>query len=128
MKSIVVYKMIILIGALILASGLMAQKPVVDLVSSHHQNKRPEAIIDTGYAVNPLVRAPLILQAPPSQNEKMTEESEKKRRRQIGPSIDSLFQNKEAERKSQEKVPVKTSLFNSKYNPIKILIYIIVLK
>ncbi|MEA3476757.1 MAG: hypothetical protein U9R60_01135, partial [Bacteroidota bacterium] len=125
MKRIVVYKMIILIGALLLATGLKAQKPAIDLISTHQQYKHPESIVDTGYAVNPLIREPLLIQAPPSQNEKLTEESEKKKRRQIGPSLDSLFQKKETERKSPEKAPVKTSLFNRKYIPMKIFIFII---
>jgi hypothetical protein len=128
MKGIVVYKMIIVIGALILATGLKAQKPAIDLISSHQQNRHPEAIIDTGYAVNPPVREAILIKTPPVENKKMKGESEKKRRRQIGPSLDSLFQKKDKGNIKQEKQAVKTSLFNRKYNPIKFLIYIIALK
>ena len=72
MRSIVVYKIIIALGALILAAGLTAQKPTIDLITSHHQHKHPEAIIDTGFAVNPLVREPVLVQAPPVQNQNLT--------------------------------------------------------
>ena len=128
MRSIVVYKMIIVIGALILTKGLAAQKPAIDLISSHQQNRHPEAIIDTGYTVNPLARQPVLLQASPSQNQKLSDESEKKRRRQIGPSLDSLFQKEDSGSTREEKPPVKISLFDRKYNPIKFLIYITTLK
>ena len=128
MRSIVVYKMIIVIGALILAKGLAAQKPAIDLISSHQQNRHPEAIIDTGYAANPLIREAILIETPPAENKKMKGESEKKRRRQIGPSLDSLFQKEDNDNIKQEKQPVKISLFNRKYNPIKFLIYITALK
>jgi len=128
MRSIVVYKMIIVIGALILTKGLAAQKPAIDLISSHQQNRHPEAIIDTGYAANPLIREAILIETPPAENKKMKGESEKKRRRQIGPSLDSLFQKEDNDNIKQEKQPVKISLFNRKYNPIKFLIYITALK
>jgi hypothetical protein len=128
MKRIVVYKMIIVIGALILAKGLAAQKPAIDLISSHQQNRHPEAIIDTGYSANPLFREVILIETPPAENKKMKGESEKKRRRQIGPSLDSLFQKEDNDNIKQEKQPVKISLFNRKYNPIKFLIYITALK
>ena len=128
MRSIVVYKMIIVIGALILAKGLAAQKPAIDLISSHQQNRHPEAIIDTGYSVNPLVREMILIETPPAENKKLKGESEKKTRRQIGPSLDSLFQKEDNDNIKQEKQPVKISLFNRKYNPIKFLIYIIAIK
>ena len=128
MKSIVVYKMIVVIGILILTKGLAAQKPAIDLISSHQQNRHPEAIIDTGYAANPLIREAILIKTPPVENKKLKDESEKKGRRQIGPSLDSLFQKKDKGNIKQEKQAVKTSLFNRKYNPIKFLIYIIALK
>jgi len=128
MRNIVVYKMIIVIGALILTKGLAAQKPAIDLISSHQQNRHPEAIIDTGYAANPLIREAILIETPPAENKKMKGESEKKRRRQIGPSLDSLFQKEDNDNIKQEKQPVKISLFNRKYNPIKFLIYITALK
>ena len=128
MRSIVVYKITILIGFLILATGLLAQKPAIDLISSHQQYRHPEAIIDTAYSVNPLVRDAVLVQTPLAENQKLKGKSEKKRRRQIGPSLDSLFQKKDTGTIKQEKSPVKISLFNRKYNPIKFLIYIIALK
>jgi hypothetical protein len=128
MNSIVVYRIIITSGFLILATGLLAQKPAIDLISSHQQYRHPEAIIDTGYAVNPLVRETVLIQTPPAENQKLKGKSEKKKRRQIGPSLDSLFQKKDSGNIKQKKSPVKISLFNRKYNPIKFLIYIIALK
>jgi len=128
MKSIVVYKIIIVFGALILTLGLSAQKPTIDLITSHHHYKHPESIIDTGYAENPLVRKPVLVQAPPAQNQKLEAEPENKRRRQIGPSFDSIFQKKDSTSSIRQKKPVKFSLLNRKYNPIKILIYITALK
>ena len=128
MESIVVYRIIIVTGFLILTTGLTAQKPAIDLISSHQQYRHPEAIIDTGYAVNPLVREPTLVQVPPAQNQDLTDESGKKKRRQIGPSFDSIFQKKKTERTMHEKPPVKISLFNRKYIPIKIFIYITALK
>ncbi len=128
MKSIVVYRIIIVTGFLILTTGLTAQKPAIDLISSHQQYRHPEAIIDTGYAVNPLVRKPALVQVPTAQNQNLTDESGKKKRRQIGPSFDSIFQKKETESTMHEKPPVKISLFNRKYNPIRIFIYITAFK
>lgn len=128
MKSIVVYKLIIVTGLLILTTGLTAQKPAIDLISSHQQYRHPEAIIDTGYAGKSLVREPTLVQVPPAQNQNLTGESGKKKRRQIGPSLDSIFQKKKTGSTTQEKPPVKTSLFNRKYNPIKIFICITALK
>jgi hypothetical protein len=55
--------MIILGGALQLATGLAAQKPAIDLISSHRQFKHPEAIIDTGYAGNPQAKNPVLYEA-----------------------------------------------------------------
>ena len=120
--------MIIVIGVLILTKGLAAQKPAIDLISSHQQNRHPEAIIDTGYTANPLIREAILIKTPPAENKKMKGESEKKRRRQIGPSLDSLFQKEDNDNIKQEKQPVEISFFNRKYNPIRFLIYITALK
>lgn len=128
MKSIVVYRLIIVTGFLILTTGLTAQKPAIDLISSHQQFRHPEAIIDTGFTVNPLVREPTLVQVPPAKSQNLTGESGKKRRRQIGPSLDSIFQKKETGSTNREKPPVKISLINRKFNPIKIFIYITALK
>lgn len=120
--------MIILGGALFLAMGLSAQKPAIDLISSHHQYKHPEAIIDTGYAVNPLARGPVSYDTPAPETRNLESETERKPRRQLGPSFDSIFFRSEPEDSPKEKSPVKISLFNRKYNPIKIFISIIALK
>ena len=128
MKSIVVYKITILLGTLLLTTGLMAQKPAIDLISSNHQYRHPEAIIDTGYAVNPPVREAVLKQVPPVQNQKQKAKSEKKKRRQIGPSLDSLFQKGEIKAPEQNKSPAKVSFFDRRFNLIKILIYITALK
>jgi hypothetical protein len=128
MNSIVVYRIIIASGFLILATGLLAQKPAIDLISSHRQYRHPEAIIDTGYTVNPPVREAVLTQLPPAQKQNLKGESVKKKRRQIGPSLDSLFQKEDNGNIKQEKQPLKISLFNRKYNPIKFLIYITAFK
>jgi hypothetical protein len=128
MKSIVVYKITIVIGVLILATGLAAQKPAIDLISSNQQYKHPEAIIDTGYAMNPTAGAPVLIQVPPAQNQKQIEESEKKKRRQIGPSLDSLFQKEDSGSTQQEETPVKISLFDKNFKLLRIFIYITALK
>ena len=115
-------------GALLLANGLVAQKPAIDLISSHQQYRHPEAIIDTGYAVNPPIREAVLIQVPPAHKKKLKNESGKKKRRQIGPSLDSIFQKEEPGTPTRENSPAKISLFNRKYNPIKFLIYITALK
>ena len=128
MKRIVVYILIFLAWFLILPTGLMAQKPAIDLISSHHQYKHPEAIIDTGYNVNPQLREAVQNQNPPVQDQELAGKTEKKKRRQIGPSIDSLFQKEESRDSIKEKAPAKISYFDRRFNPIKILIYITALK
>ena len=111
-----------------MAKGLEAQKPAIDLISSHQQNRHPEAIIDTGYAANPSVRDGFLTPTPPVQKQNQRYETEKKKRRQIGPSLDSLFQKEDSEEIKQEKAPMKISLIYRKFNPIKFLIYITALK
>jgi hypothetical protein len=106
----------------------MAQKPAIDLISSHHQYRHPEAIIDTCYAVNPPVREAVLTKAPPVQNQKVIGETGKKKRRQIGPSLDSLFQKEESNTTIRKKSPAKISFFIRRFNPLKILIYITALK
>ncbi len=128
MNSIVVYRILIISWFLILASGIMAQKPSIDLISSHHHYRHPEAIMDTSYAVNPSVREAVLIQKSPVQNQNLTKESDKKRRRQIGPSLDTIFQKEELKGPKRKKSPTKTSLLNKRFNPIKIIIYITALK
>jgi len=128
MKSIVVYIITILTWFMIIPTGLMAQKPAIDLISSHHQYKHPEAIIDTGYTVNPLLREAVLIQKPPVQDQELVKKSGKKKRRQIGPSIDSLFHKEESKDSIREKSPAKISYFDRRFNLIKVLIYIIAIK
>jgi len=128
MNSIVVYRIVIVSWFIILASGLTAQKPAIDLISSHRQYRHPEAIIDTGYAVTPLLKDGFLTPTPAVQNQNLRYETEKKKRRQIGPSLDSIFQKEENKNPKQEKSPVKVSLFDKRFNPIKIIIYITALK
>jgi len=132
MNSIVVYRILIVSWFIILASGLTAQKPAIDLISSHRQYRHPEAIIDTGYAVTPLFRDGFLTPTAPDQNHYkhpyQREETEKKKRRQIGPSFDSIFQKEETRAPSREKSPVDTSFSSKKFNPIRIIIYITALK
>jgi hypothetical protein len=128
MKHIVVYKTIIVIGALILSTNLAAQKPAIDLISSHQQYRHPEAIIDTGYAVRPLLREGFLTPTPPVHNQTLRDKTKKKQSRQIGPSFDSLFQKRDSRSSMQGKPTVKRSLFNRIYNPMKLLIYITAIK
>ncbi len=130
MNSIVVYRILIVSWFIILASGLTAQKPAIDLISSHRQNRHPEAIIDTGYAVTPLFRDGFLTPTAPVQNKNsyLREETEKKKRRQIGPSFDSIFQKEETRSPSREESPVDTSFSNRKFNPIVIIFFITALK
>ncbi len=128
MNSIVVYRILIVIWFLITASGLAAQKPAIDLISSHRQYKHPEAIIDTGYSVTPLLRDGFLTPTPAVQNQNLRDVTEKKKRRQIGPSLDSIFQKEETKNPTREKSPTKISLYSRRFNPIKIIIYITALK
>lgn len=115
-------------GAWILASALSAQKPAIDLITSHQQYKHPEAIIDTGYAMNPPVADSLPVQVRSTPNQDLKGKAKKKRHRQIGPSLDSLFHNREAERRSRKESPEKTTSYRKKYNPLNIYLHIIALK
>ena len=128
MKSIVVYIIFFFTWFLIPNTGLFAQKPAIDLISSRHQYKHPEAIIDTAYAVNPTVREAVLKQPPPVQDQKPSAKSEKKKRRQIGPSLDSLFQKEEIRTPPREKSPAKIKFFNRRINPFRILIFITAIK
>ena len=130
MNSIVVYRILIVSWFIILASGLTAQKPAIDLISSHRQYRHPEAIIDTGYAVTPLFRDGFLTPTAPDQNHKSypREETEKKKRRQIGPSFDSIFQKEEKRIPSREESPVDTSFSKRKLYPIVIIFFITALK
>ena len=126
MKSIVVYKIAFLSWFLILSGELMAQKPAIDLISSQHQYRHPEVIMDTAYMVNPPVREAVLKQLPPRQEP--ADQKEKKKRRQIGPSLDSLFHKEEGKTPAREKSPAKTFWIGKRFNPVKFLLYITAIK
>ena len=128
MKSIVVYIIAFLLWFLTIPNGLMAQKPAIDLISSHHQYRHPEAIIDTGYAVNPPLREAVLYQPDPEQNKELAREPDKKKRRQIGPSLDSLFQKEETSKPEKGNPGVKISYYHKRLNPLKFILYITALK
>jgi hypothetical protein len=128
MKSIVVNRIIIVTGFLVMSALLEAQKPGIDLISTYQQNRHPEAIIDTGYAMNPSAREPIEIVAPPVQNQQNDGKCEKKRHRQLGPSLDTIFQKEENKNVGKDKKPVRISLLHRKNNPLKILIYITAIK
>jgi hypothetical protein len=124
MKSIVVYKITIVTGFLFLATLLEAQKTGIDLISTFQQSRHPEAIIDTGSALNPTIRKTAKFEVPSVQKQNMTVQYEKKSSRMLGPSFDSLFHKEEHEKAHREKSAAKISFLNRKFNPLKILIYI----
>ena len=128
MKSIVVYKIVFLLWSLLFSTALMAQKPAIDLISSHHLYRHPEAIMDTAYTVNPPVREDVLKQQPASQEKKLTKRPGKKKRRQIGPSFDSLFQKEEGKTPEREKSSAKNASVHKRLNPVKLLFFIIALK
>ena len=129
MKNIVVYKILFLSCIWLFASGLRAQKPAVDLISSNHPHRHPEAVADTAYVVNPPVRAGFLTPAPPVQNQKSSLNNEdKKKRRQFGPSLDSIFHKEESRTTSRESSPAKVSLFMKRFNPLRLIIFIIAVK
>ena len=128
MKSIVVYRTLFLSCFLLLALGLTAQKPAIDLISSQHQHRHPEAMADTVNVVNPPVREGFLTPAPPVQKQKSSLNKNKKKRRQIGPSLDSLFQRAESRTSSREQSPAKSSLLKKRFNPLRLIIFITALK
>ena len=124
MKSIVVYITIFLSCLLFMPGNLQAQKRAIDLISSHHQYRHPEAIIDTGYAVTPPVGQAVFKDIYYVQPDRTI----KKKKKQIGPSLDSLFQKEEEKAPSREKSPAKTTILFRKFNPLTILFKITALK
>ena len=115
-------------GAWILATALSAQKPAIDLITSNQQYKHPEAIIDTGYYVNPPVADSLLVQPRLTPKQDQKGKAKKKRHRQIGPSLDSLFQNRKAADRPKKESPEKITSYRKKYNPLNIYLHIIALK
>ena len=128
MNSIVVYRIIIIGWFVLLASGLDAQKPAIDLISTHRQYRHPEAVIDTGYAEAPLFKEGFFTPTVPIQNSSLRKESEKKKRHQIGPSLDSIFQKEESKAPLKEESTTKISVFSRKMNPVKTIFFITALK
>jgi len=112
----------------ILASVLSAQKPAIDLITSNQQYKHPEAIIDTGYTMNPPVADSLMVKDRPARDHDLKGNIKKNRRRQIGPSLNSLFRNRESEEKSKKELPARIASHRKKYNPVYIILTIIALK
>ena len=127
MKRIVVYRIVFGMGAWILASTLCAQKPAIDLITSNQQYRHPEAIIDTGYSVNPPAADSLLIQDRSAREHETKGNIRKNRHRQIGPSLDSLFQNRGSEEKSKKESPKKIAFHRIKYSPLHIILTIIAL-
>ena len=119
MNNIVVYKMILAIGILVLAISLSAQKPAIDLIPSSHQILQPKAIVDTSFVLDSMVYKNIYAQPPAGQ---------KKKRRQIGPSMDSLLRKPETRKAESIKPTGSISLYIRKFNPLKFFISIIALK
>lgn len=112
------------IGFLTWVSTLAAQKPAIDLISSHQHYRHPEAIIDTGFSIHPKNYETIFIHPAPVKEQKLKDESGKKKSRQIGPSFDSIFQKKEGSDRKQKKSRLNTFLFSRRINPFRILIYI----
>jgi hypothetical protein len=119
--------MILLAGFLTLTTVMAAQKPVIDLIPSSHQIMNPEAIVDTSVAIDSLVRKNAYVHPPADQNENATIENMKKERRQIGPSMDSLFRKPETRNTKSTRTTGSISLYIRKLNPVKFFISIIAL-
>jgi hypothetical protein len=119
MNNIVVYKIILTVGLLVLAISLSAQKPAIDLIPSSHQVMQLETTVDTSFTLDSLVNMSKHTQAPAVQ---------KKVRRQIGPSIDSLLRKPETRDAKSIKTTGSISLYIRKFNPVKFFISIIALK
>ena len=128
MNNIVLYRMIVSIWILVLAISLSAQKPAIDLIPSSHQITQREAVVDTSFALDTLVQNNPNIQPPAAQEENTQPENIKKERRQIGPSIDSLFRKAENKHAASNKTTGSISLFIIKFNPLKFFISIIAIK
>ena len=127
MKRIVVYKIIFGMVAGLLTGALSAQKPTIDLITSNQQYRHPEAIIDTAYTVNPRVSDSLMVQDCSGRDHDLKGNIKKNKRRQIGPSLDSLFQKRGSEEKSKKESPAKIAFHRIKYSPLHIILTIIAL-
>jgi hypothetical protein len=128
MNNIVLYKIIFLSGFLALATATSAQKPAIDLIPSSHQIMHPDASIDTSLVLDSLVRMKAYVQPPAKNTEKAPIENVKKVRRQIGPSMDSLFKRTEKKEMQSTRKAGSLSLYIRKFNPVKFFISITALK
>jgi len=128
MNNIVLYKIIQIVGFLALATAMTAQKPAIDLIPSSHQIMHSEAIIDTSYAIDSLIRMNSYAQPPADQTENVPIENVKKERRQIGPSMDSLFRKPETKKMQSTRKTWRISIYIRKFNPVKFFISITALK
>jgi hypothetical protein len=128
MNNIVLYKTVVALALLVLVTSLSAQAPAIDLIPSSHQVPHSEAIIDTSYVLdttsfeNDVPHTPVLLK------ENSGRERLKKERRQIGPSMDSLFRKSETSHSGSGKKTGSITLYLTKFNPVKFFISIIALK
>ena len=127
MNNIVLYKLLLSIGILILATTMAAQKPNIDLIPSSHQFLATEAVIDTSRALDSLIQNAFI-QDTGFQEENGSGVHVKKERRQIGPSIDTLLRRPESKKAVSERSAGKLTLFIRQYNPIRFFIRIRAIK
>ena len=115
-------------GMLMTITILYGQKPAIKLLPSSHHYMHPEAMIDTSYANDSLLKyvpgpLPQLIDI-----DTLKTDPVKKVRRQIGPSFDSIFNKEEARRFSGGH---RSNIFplHIKYlNPIKLFIHITALK
>ena len=116
-------------GLLMVFPETSAQKPTIDLLPFKHNRVHPEAIIDTSFSKDSVVKFVPCDQPSPM----VSKEKEKKKiiRRESWKSwfyLDSLFQKQVSKSNRTGKRPVKYSL-NLKYiNPIKFFLHLTALK
>jgi hypothetical protein len=120
--------MILATGLLVLVTSLSAQITSIDLIPSSHQIRPHAAIIDTSSALDSLVQKTIDTWTPADLEKNASRESIKKERRQIGPSMDSLFRKAEARNARPDRRAWSISLHSRKFNPVKFFISIIALK
>lgn len=128
MNNIVVYKTIVATSLLALAISLSAQKPSIDLIPSSHQILQTAAIIDTSSVLDSMVQKTLDTWTPDDMEKKASNETIKKERRQIGPSMDSMLRKAEFRKAESGRTARSILLYIRKINPVKFFISIIALK
>jgi len=127
MNNIVLYKLLFSIGILVLATAMTAQKPNIDLIPSSYKALPTEAVIDTSQALDSLIRN-TCNEDPGFQEQLSSDVHVKKERRQIGPSVDSLFKRPESKKAVSENSAGKLSLYIRQFNPIRFFIRISAIK